>query len=185
MADWLSGGANDANAAMRDFILQRPFTENLSLRKRVSRLEAAECLREAGRSPSIPLEFTSQFGEDCWLWDLFGAQRDGFFIEAGAFDGHLFSVSYAFEALGWKGLLVEPIPEQFEKARQRRPYSRVVHAALGPPGSSGSCTFQLVEGGAATGAPAMLSHIAPTAANTRDGRAAQARVRPPRGLAGV
>lgn len=176
MADWLSGGGGqNPQDALRQVILQRPFTENLALRKRLSRLEALEVLRENGQSPTIPMEFTSHFGEDCWLWDLFRGQRQGFFIEVGAFDGHTFSVSYPFEAFGWKGLLIEPIPEQYEKARQRRPGSRVVHAALGPPGSPGTCTFQVVEGGAEKSG--MLSHSVASEATSRDIREVQARTR--------
>src|SRR5437762_915560 len=56
----------------------------LRLRRRVYRSEALAALREAGREPSIPLEFRSQCGEDLWLWDLFEGKPDGFFIEVGA-----------------------------------------------------------------------------------------------------
>ncbi len=44
--------------------------------------------------------------------DLFKDQKTGFFIEAGAYDGELFSNSLFYELkLGWKGLLVEPNPD--------------------------------------------------------------------------
>jgi FkbM family methyltransferase len=113
----------------------------LALRRRVYRSEAIEKLRGLGREPQLPMAFRSQFGEDLWLYDLFGGKTDGFFIEVGAFDGHTLSVSYAFEALGWTGLLVEPIPERAEQARARRPHSRVVNAALSCVGSAGTATF--------------------------------------------
>ena len=132
--------------ALQQYIRNRPGGEALSLRKRLSAVEASEQLRQAGRTPALPLEFTSQYGEDCWLWELFRGQRDGFYIEVGAFDGYTFSVSYAFEAIGWKGLLIEAIPERYELARARRPGSRVVNAALAGPGSSGTCTFTVVDG---------------------------------------
>ena len=44
--------------------------------------------------------------------ELFKDQKDGFFIEAGAYDGETLSNSLFFELkLGWKGLLVEPNPD--------------------------------------------------------------------------
>ncbi len=157
-----AGGSHDQ--AMANYIHNRPITEALSMRKRLSALEALEDLRHIGRAPALPMEFTSQYGEDCWLWELFRGQRDGFYIEVGAFDGHTFSVTYPFESFGWKGLLVEPIPERYELARVRRPGSRVVNAALAGPGSTGTCTFTVVDG-PRTG---MLSYLTPTAVNIKD-----------------
>ena len=47
--------------------------------------------------------------------ELFGKQRNGFFIEAGAFDGeHLSNTLYFEKKLGWTGLLVEPNPDAFD-----------------------------------------------------------------------
>ena len=44
--------------------------------------------------------------------DLFKDQNEGFFIEAGAYDGEVYSNSLYFEIKrGWKGLLVEPNPD--------------------------------------------------------------------------
>lgn len=111
--------------------------------QKIAALEARERLREIGRAPSMPVEFRAQFGEDTLIWDLLGGQMDGFFIEVGAFDGYHFSVTYALEAIGWKGLLIEAIPERAEQCRARRPSSRVVNAALSRRGSSGTATFQV------------------------------------------
>ena len=42
--------------------------------------------------------------------------KDGFYIEAGAFDGELRSNSLFFELKkGWNGLLVEPNPDAFQE----------------------------------------------------------------------
>jgi FkbM family methyltransferase len=61
-------------------------------------------------------------------------ERNGVFVEAGAFDGFLQSNTYYFERLkGWTGLLVEPVPELAAAARRERTRSRVVQAALVPP----------------------------------------------------
>ena len=65
----------------------------------------------------------------------------GFFVEAGAYDGELFSNSLLFETqLGWSGLLIEPNPIAFNLLlnKQRKvwsinaclskiPYPQVIH----------------------------------------------------------
>jgi FkbM family methyltransferase len=58
-------------------------------------------------------------------------KRNGFFIEAGANDGYTQSNTYYLEKfLGWRGILVEGIPDLFKKAKQQRPNSRVFNCAL-------------------------------------------------------
>lgn len=111
------------------------------LRQRLYALEAKEKLEELGRKPRFKIEFKSQMGEDVWIWDILGGQTEGFFIEVGAFDGYLLSVTYALEAVGWNGLLIEALPERAEQCRVRRPHSRVVHSALGRRGSQGTIPF--------------------------------------------
>lgn len=55
----------------------------------------------------------------------------GVFVEAGAHDGYTQSNTYYLERFrGWRGLLVEPVPELHAKAVARRPRSHVAHAAL-------------------------------------------------------
>lgn len=137
-------GMPDAAALMQ--AIGRLQSETMVLRRRLARMEAYEQLREAGREPSLPVDLRSQTGEDIVLWDLFRGQHDGFFIEAGAYDGTTLSVSYLFEAIGWKGLLVEAIPEACSKCVASRPGSRVVNAALSKRGSSGEAAFTVVEG---------------------------------------
>ncbi len=117
----------------------------LKMRKRISSLEAADAMRRAGRSTTEPIEFASQFGEDVIIWGLLGGQLSGFFVEAGAYDGRTLSVSLALEQIGWRGLLVEPIPEFAELCRTRRPNSKVAHAALGGPDAHGETTFTVTQ----------------------------------------
>src|SRR5205085_63384 len=81
---------------------------------------AAAALARTGGSPRYPIEFPSQFGEDMLLWDLFGGKTSGFFIEVGAHDGHSDAISYPFEAVGWTGLLVEPLPDRYKECAARR-----------------------------------------------------------------
>jgi FkbM family methyltransferase len=114
------------------------------LRKHCVQAAAAK-LAGAGRSPRLPLEFKAQHGEDLVLYEIFDAALDGFFIEVGAFDGVSYSVTYILEALGWTGLLIEALPERCEQCRVSRPRSRVVHAALGPRGASGTTTFHIAD----------------------------------------
>jgi len=116
-----------------------------TLAARTCALEAHAALVDRGRKPKLELKFRSQFGEDQWLWNLFKDQPDGFFIEVGAFDGRTLSVSWIFEAIGWKGLLIEPIPARFEQCKACRPNSRVVNAAVSKKGSTGTATFEMLE----------------------------------------
>jgi FkbM family methyltransferase len=57
--------------------------------------------------------------------------KDGFFVEVGANDGVSQSNTLYFEKyLGWKGLLIEAIPEIAERCRQNRPKSITENCAL-------------------------------------------------------
>jgi FkbM family methyltransferase len=136
----------------------------LKVRQSVAALRAESVLRRQGREPRLPLEFTSQFGEDLLVWSLLAGQTSGFFVEAGAFDGYRYSVTYPLEAIGWNGLLVEAIPRRHAECVIRRPHSRVVHAALGSRPGGGTTEFCVVEdqyGG-------MLSYSKPTPSHLRD-----------------
>ncbi|MFD2262110.1 FkbM family methyltransferase [Lacibacterium aquatile] len=65
--------------------------------------------------------------------DLFGLRREGFFVEAGGFDGESFSNTSFLADLGWSGIYVEPVAE-FHRLCQIRhapnPGVSVVHRAL-------------------------------------------------------
>src|SRR5215469_1772751 len=57
--------------------------------------------------------------------------ENGSFIEAGGNDGLLQSNSYWFERFrGWRGLLIEAVPEQAELCRKNRPRAKVENVAL-------------------------------------------------------
>ena len=57
--------------------------------------------------------------------------KNGFFIEVGANDGYNQSNTYYLEKiLGWKGVLVEPIPELFKECKKNRGGSSVFNYAL-------------------------------------------------------
>jgi FkbM family methyltransferase len=114
---------------------------HVRLQKQLYDSIAAEDCRRRGFTPHLALQFRSEWGEDTLLYDLFRGQHTGVYIEVGALDGRRNSVTWVFEALGWTGLLVEAIPERAAECRACRPDSVVMHAALGPPGSSGKTSF--------------------------------------------
>jgi FkbM family methyltransferase len=65
--------------------------------------------------------------------------REGFFVEAGAYDGVIQSNTYWLERFrGWRGVLVEPVPHLYRQARRRRSAARVFNCALVPPDHDGN-----------------------------------------------
>jgi FkbM family methyltransferase len=73
-------------------------------------------------------KYYSQHGEDYLLDQVF--QKDhGYFVDIGAFDGKYISNSYFFEQLGWKGVCVEPNPDNYARCVQNRPNTINIHAA--------------------------------------------------------
>jgi FkbM family methyltransferase len=55
----------------------------------------------------------------------------GVFVEAGGHDGYTQSNTYYLERFrGWRGVLVEPMPEMAAQARRNRPRSRLFQCAL-------------------------------------------------------
>ena len=56
-----------------------------------------------------------QFGQADTIEKLFRGKKNGFFVEAGAFDGEAFSNTLLFELKhNWTGLLVEPNPDLYQ-----------------------------------------------------------------------
>jgi FkbM family methyltransferase len=157
VAGVLLGGAALAVALVKDRTARRRArrvdrrlahagAELARVRRAVYAENARAALERAGKSPRGDIEFRAEAGEDALLWDLLGGQLDGFFIEAGAHDGYRISVSYAFERIGWTGLLVEAIPERVADCCRVRRGSRVEHAALGRSGATGKTTFTIADG---------------------------------------
>jgi FkbM family methyltransferase len=66
--------------------------------------------------------YVSQSGQDKFVIEtVFRGQKNGVFVEIGAFDGIRFSNTYNLETdYNWSGLCIEPIPEQFEKLIKNR-----------------------------------------------------------------
>jgi hypothetical protein len=76
--------------------------------------------------------FKSQAGEDKKLMTWFGQLCNGTYLEMGALDGVLFSNTHAFHfGLGWKGLLLDASPRNFEELKRNRPNElALVHAGV-------------------------------------------------------
>lgn len=63
----------------------------------------------------------SQVGQDTAVVKHFDGLRGGYFVEVGAGDGVTYSNTYLLEKeYGWRGICVEPIPEQFDKLVRAR-----------------------------------------------------------------
>ena len=69
--------------------------------------------------------------EDVMLWRALGHIERGTYIDVGAQDPVVDSVSLAFHEHGWHGIHVEPTPRYAELLRQQRPGDTVIQAAVG------------------------------------------------------
>jgi len=66
-------------------------------------------------------ESYSQLGQDLAVVKHYQGQREGYFVEVGAYDGIALSNTYLLETqYAWKGICIEPIPNQFEKLIKNR-----------------------------------------------------------------
>ena len=64
----------------------------------------------------------SQEGEDMILRRIFEGRKEGFYVDVGAYHPILYSNTYFFYRLGWRGINIEPNPEYirlFHKYRTR------------------------------------------------------------------
>src|SRR5882762_720677 len=91
----------------------------------------------------ISMQSCSQYGEDLILWDYFKGKPDGLFIEIGANHPTALNNTWLFEQRGWRGILVEPLPDRCRELRQLRHRSQIVEAALGAPENRGTAVFKI------------------------------------------
>lgn len=87
--------------------------------------------------------------EDVMLWRALGQIEHGFYIDIGAQDPIIDSVSLAFHEHGWRGIHVEPIAHYAELLRQQRPGDIVIQAAAGN-GPAVLQFFEIPNGGLST-----------------------------------
>jgi FkbM family methyltransferase len=69
--------------------------------------------------------------EDVMLWRALKDVGRGFYVDVGAQDPVVDSVSMGFYEQGWRGVHVEPVAAYAELLRERRPDEVVIQAALG------------------------------------------------------
>lgn len=69
--------------------------------------------------------------EDVMLWRALGHVADGFWIDVGAADPNLYSVTRAFSERGWRGMNIEPTREFFARLTAARPRDINLNIALG------------------------------------------------------
>jgi FkbM family methyltransferase len=85
------------------------------------------------------------------VWQFFGQEPAGFFVDIGANEPQAGSQTWFLESKGWQGILVEPLPHLAARLQAERPGSRVVQAACGPPGHPSKVTFHEAETSAHSG----------------------------------
>jgi FkbM family methyltransferase len=73
----------------------------------------------------------SQKGQSKIIDDLLGSKRNGFFIEAGGFDGEFGSNTLFFEIeRNWTGILIEPIPKNYELIKTKNRNIHTLNACI-------------------------------------------------------
>ncbi len=97
----------------------------------------------------------SQNGEDVRLWRVFDAFSHGHYVEVGAYEPDIDSISRSFYERGWDGLVVEPVAEIAERYAQERPRDTVVAVAAGSEHTES--TFHVIQG---TGLSTQSAHQA-------------------------
>jgi FkbM family methyltransferase len=75
------------------------------------------------------------------IWEFFGFATEGFFVEVGANDPKTLSVTWLLERVGWRGILVEPLPDKSEALRKERPNSKVFTVAVSSEDKTGARDF--------------------------------------------
>ena len=94
----------------------------------------------------MDLQSYAQYGEDTRVARFFGSGYKGVFVEVGANDPVGLSQTYLLEQLGWRGVLVEPLPQLAAALREKRPGSIVVEAAVSDPGHVGTAYMEVPDG---------------------------------------
>ncbi len=81
--------------------------------------------------------------EKVQVWEFFGFRTDGFYVEVGANDPKMLSQTWLLEKVGWRGILVEPLPDNAELLRRARPNSVVYPVAVSSLDQVGEADFHV------------------------------------------
>lgn len=77
--------------------------------------------------------------EDVMIWRALKHVAEGFYIDVGANDPTLYSVTRAFYDKGWHGINIEPVAEFFDRLKSERP--RDINLQIGAGAEAGSFPF--------------------------------------------
>lgn len=84
-----------------------------------------------GQTKSIKGNFYSQNFEDIYIWRCFGHQPNGVYVDVGAEQPIVNSVTYKLYLHGWRGINIEPQPQYFNEFEQIRPDDTNLNLAIG------------------------------------------------------
>jgi FkbM family methyltransferase len=79
----------------------------------------------------MPFISYAQNLEDVMLFRALHGVAKGFYIDVGASDPHVDSVTKAFYERGWRGINIEPMRQYYERLRAERPDDTNLHLAVG------------------------------------------------------
>ncbi|XP_068242289.1 protein Star-like [Palaemon carinicauda] len=85
----------------------------------------------------------SQYNQSQFANEMLNGMEDGFYIEAGASEGEYLSNTLFFERrLGWRGLLIEPLPNIFKVLQGKRRKAFTINTALSTTPFASYVTFE-------------------------------------------
>ena len=83
----------------------------------------------------------SQFYEDLILFYVFHNVKNGFYIDIGANDPNIISVTKSFYLRGWNGINIEPLPDKYNSLLSFRP--KDINLKIGVGKNKGNATLYL------------------------------------------
>ncbi|XP_066939344.1 protein Star-like [Macrobrachium rosenbergii] len=85
----------------------------------------------------------SQYNQSEFANKTLNGMEDGFYIEVGASEGEFLSNTLFFERrLGWRGLLIEPLPEIYKLLQRKNRKAYIINAALSTTPHASYVTFE-------------------------------------------
>jgi FkbM family methyltransferase len=95
--------------------------------------------RPLSHARNKPFVSSAQNFEDAVLWRVLKDVDAGRYVDVGAFDPVIDSISWSYYERGWQGVVIEPVPAHAAALRERRPRDVTIEAAAGS--SSGTATL--------------------------------------------
>lgn len=101
----------------------------------------------------------AQNGEDIMLWRALGSVERGFYLDVGAQDPEVDSVTKAFYDRGWHGINLEPVAHWYERLLAERPHD--LNLRMAASNRSGTLSlFEIDDSGLSTANPEFAKHHA-------------------------